>query len=61
MLRRMLYSADRRLVEAAKGTGRMPAMRALKLTATRAGRIEISTVASYDAWYIIMYKVKQRG
>lgn len=40
----MLYSADRRLVEAAESTERMSAMWPLNLTGTRPGRMLISTL-----------------
>lgn len=56
MLRRMLYSADRRLVEAAESTERMSAMWPLNLTGTRPGRMLISTLD--EACHIIIYKGK---
>lgn len=61
MLRRTLHNADRRLVEAAESTERMSAMRPLNPTGTRPGRMQISTLTSYEACHIIIYKASVHG
>ena len=56
----MLYSADRRLVEAAESTERMSAVRPLSLTGTGPGRMQISKVMR-PAISLYIYKAEQRA
>lgn len=57
----MLYSADRRLVEAAESTETTPTMRTLKVTGTRPGRALISTLTRHGGCHNTMRNVRQRA